>query len=151
MRLTGSRFTIDLPIGWEGQVDDGLQLLADGAVRPTVAHLANFPLPPGRGDFGGGAIQVMRPGDALIVLFEYGPESAGTALFASEGIPRYVRSKDFDRDVLHMSVSGMSGLQRFFTVNGRPFCLYVVVGSHIDRADVLPQINSVLATLEVDP
>lgn len=149
MRFQGNRMTLELPDGWEGQLDEGLQLLADGAVRPTVAHLANFPLPPGRGDFGGGAIEVMGPGDALIVLFEYGPESAGTALFGNEGIPRFVRSGDFDRDVLHTSVEGMSGIQRFFTVNGRPFCLYVVVGSHIDRADVLPQINTVLATLEV--
>ncbi len=150
MKLTGSRMQIDLPAGWEGQIDEGLGLLDDGAVRPTVAHLANFPLPPGRGDFGGGAIEVMRPGDALVVLFEYGPESAGTELFSAEGIPRFVQSKDFDRDVLHASVSGMSGVQRFFTVAGRPFCLYVVVGSHIDRADVLPAINSVLAKLEVE-
>ena len=149
MKLQGRRLTIDLPPGWEGQLDEGLQLLADGAVRPTVAHLANFPLPPGRGDFGGGAIDVMSPGDALIVLFEYGPESAGTALFQHEGVPRFVRMEDFDRDVLHTSVEGMSGIQRFFTVSGRPFCLYVVVGSHIDRADVLPQINTALASLEV--
>lgn len=150
MRLTGGRIRVDLPTGWEGQLDEGLELLDDGARRPTVAHLANFPLPPGRGDFGGGAIETMRPGDALIVLFEYGPESVGTALFTTEGIPRFVQSSDFDRDVLHASVSGMSGIQRFFTVNGRAFCLYVVVGSHIDRADVLPQINTALASLEVD-
>lgn len=150
MRFQGKRVALDLPTGWEGQLDEGLQLLADGAIRPTVAHLANFPLPPGRGDFGGGAIDVMRPGDALIVLFEYGAESAGTALFKEQGSPRFVRSDDFDRDVLHNSVAGMSGVQRFFTANGRPFCLYIVVASHLDRADVLPEINVVLASLEVD-
>ena len=150
MRLSGSRMRLDLPSGWEGQIDEGLRLLADGAVRPTVTHLANFPLPPGRGDFGGGAIEIMHPGDALIVLFEYGPESAGTALFSEAGVPRFVRLQDFQRDVLHTSVPGMSGLQRFFTMNDRPFCLYIVVGSHIDRADVLAQINSVLASLEID-
>lgn len=151
MKLTANRMRVELPEGWEGEVDEGLQLLADGAVRPTVAHLANFPLPPGRGDFAAGAVDVMQPGDALIVLFEYGPESAGTALFASEGLPRFVEAKDFDRETLHASRIGLSGVQRFFTHNGRAFCLYIVVGSHIDRADVLSRLNSVLADLEVDP
>lgn len=149
MRLQGRGIRTDLPVGWEGQLDTGLQVLADGAVRPTVAHLANFPLPPGRGDFAGGAIQVMQPGDALIVLYEYGPESVGTALFSGTGIPRWVTAQDFDRDVLHTRMPGMSGVQRFFTEAGRAFCLYVVVGSHIDRADVLSQINAVLASVEI--
>jgi hypothetical protein len=142
--------TVELPGGWEGQLDEGLQTLDDGAKRPTVAHLANFPLPPGRGDFGGGAVQVMQPGDALVVLFEYGPDSVGTALFNSQGVPRSVRAADFDRDVLHTSIEGMSGVQRFFSANGRAFCLYIVVGSHIDRADVVGQINEVLASIEVE-
>lgn len=150
MRFRGRRMAVELPGGWEAQLDEGLQLLDDGALRPTVAHIGNFPLPPGRGDFGSGAIERMQPGDALIVLFEYGPESAGTALFASEGIPRFVRTSDFDREALHTAVSGMSGVQRFFTVNGRAFCLYVVVGSHIDRADVVSDINRVLASLELE-
>jgi hypothetical protein len=151
MRLTGRGIRAELPDGWEGQLDEGLALLEDGAVRPTVAHLANFPLPPGRGDFGGGAIMVMQPGDALIVLYEYGPESVGTALFATQGAPRFVTTDDFDRDVLHTRMPGMSGLQRFFTHAGRAFCLYIVVGSHVDRADVIAQINSVLAGLEIAP
>jgi hypothetical protein len=44
---------------------------------------------------------------------------------------------------------GQSGLQRFFTHNGRAFCLYVVLGSHVDRADILPNVNAVLETLEI--
>lgn len=151
MRLDGRGIRTELPSGWEGQLDEGLTLLGDGAVRPTVAHLANFPLPPGRGDFGGGAIMVMQPGDALIVLYEYGPESVGTALFANQGAPRFVTTDDFDRDVLHTRMPGMSGVQRFFTHAGRAFCLYIVVGSHVDRADVIAQINSVLAGLEIAP
>jgi hypothetical protein len=151
MRLDGRGIRTELPSGWEGQLDEGLTLLEDGAVRPTVAHLANFPLPPGRGDFGGGAIVVMQPGDALIVLYEYGPESVGTALFATRGAPRFVTTDDFDRDVLHTRMPGMSGVQRFFTEAGRAFCLYIVVGSHVDRADVITQINSVLAGLEIAP
>lgn len=150
MRLEGRRIRVDLPQGWEGRVADGLELLSDGARRPTTVHLANFPLPPGLGDFGGEAIEVMGTADALVVLFEYGPESAGTALFSGRGIPRYVTMDDFDRQAVHQPAPGRSGLQRFFTHRGRAFCLYVVVGSHLDRADVLPAINRVLAAVEIE-
>jgi hypothetical protein len=40
-------------------------------------------------------------------------------------------------------------VQRFFTVAGRAFCLYVVVGSHIDRAEVIPAVNQVLESLRI--
>jgi hypothetical protein len=91
----------------------------------------------------------MNPRDIFISLFEYGPESAGTALFSSQGIPRQVLARDFDRDALQVGVAGQSGLQRFFTHRGRAFCLYIVLGSHIDRADLADEVNAVLATLDI--
>ena len=149
--LAGRGIRVTLPSGWEGEIDDGLSLLADGSTRPTTVHLANFPLPPDRGDFASAALEAMRPGDALVVVFEYGPESAGTALFAAKGIPRSVSAGDFDREMLVRPMPGLSGLQRFFSHQGRAFCLYVVVGSHLDRADALGAINATLASLEIDP
>lgn len=148
-RLAGSGIGITLPDGWEGEIDDGLDLLSDGSTRPTTVHVANFPLPADRGDFASAALELMRPGDALIVLFEYGPESVGTALFSHQGIPRPLRPGDFDRDALPRPLPGLSGVQRFFTHQGRAFCLYVVVGSHLDRSDVLGSINDALAGLEI--
>ena len=90
----------------------------------------------------------MRRGDVFVVLFEYGPESVGKALFAEQGVPR-IAARDFDRNALQHAVGGQSGLQRFFTVDGRPFCLYVVVGSHIDRADAVGPVNAVLDSMEI--
>lgn len=84
-----------------------------------------------------------------MVLFEYGPESAGKALFAAQGVPR-IAPGDFDRNALQRGVAGQSGLQRFFTAGNRPFCLYVVVGSHIDRADAVPAVNDLLDSLVVE-
>jgi hypothetical protein len=91
----------------------------------------------------------MRSGDVFMTLFEYGPESAGTPLFETEGIPRQLAAREFDRNALQRAMPGQSGLQRFFTHNGRAFCLYVVLGSHVDRADILPNVNAVLETLEI--
>lgn len=151
-RLSGSGIAVDLPSGWGGEINRAGVLAPQGdhqVTRPTVGHFANFPMPPDRADFGAETAGQMRAGDVFVVLFEYGPESAGTALFASDGAPR-IAAADFDRNALQHGVPGQSGLQRFFTVAGRPFCLYVVVGSHIDRADAVPAVNSILASLEVE-
>ena len=92
----------------------------------------------------------MSSTDAFMTLFEYGPESAGTPLFEAEGIPRQIAAREFDRNALQRAMPGQTGLQRFFTHNGRAFCLYVVLGSHVDRADILPRVNAVLETLEIE-
>ena len=91
---------------------------------------------------------MMEADDALVVLFDYGQSAIGSALFASEGLPA-IEVRDFDRDILQKSIPGQSGVQRFFTISGRAFCLYVVVGSHIDRAEILPAVNALLETVRI--
>lgn len=163
-RLSSGGVGFELPPGWEGQIDPGsgtwretpelgaTQALPatqpDGAVRRVVAHVANFPLPPGRGDFGNGAVQGMRAGDVFIALFEYDPTSTEAPLFRRVGLPD-ISAADFDPASLQKPVPGGSAMQRFFQVAGRAFCLYVVVGSHIDRADVVPMIRTLLAGMEI--
>lgn len=149
MRLEGGGLAVELPPGWEGEIGNGVAPARAAEVRRrTVSHFASFPLPAGRADFGAEAVAAMRPGDVFVALFEYGPESVGRPLFAPQGPPT-IAPRDFDRNALQHGRPGQSGLQRFFTVGGRPFCVYVVVGSHIDRADAVPQVNALLASLQV--
>lgn len=150
-RLSRSGVGVDLPAGWEGSISGGgFELQSDGANEPTVMHLASFPLPAERGSFGSGAVETMGPGDVFISLFEYGPEAVGTELFAEEGIPRKLAARQFDRNALQRALPEQSGLQLFFTERGRAFCLYVVLGSHIDRADLIPAVNAALDSLEIE-
>ncbi|HUG08782.1 MAG TPA: hypothetical protein VMP13_07810 [Acidimicrobiia bacterium] len=149
-RLTRARISVEVPPGWEGIIDGGgFEQLSSGARRPTLMQLGSFPLPAGRGSFGSGATELMNSDDILIVLFEYGSESAGTPLYRAEGIPRSLDPADFDRDALQHAIPGQSGVQRFFTENGRAFCLYVVIGSHIDRAELVSKVNQVLASVAI--
>jgi hypothetical protein len=90
----------------------------------------------------------MGSGDALVVLFEFGPEAVGSTLFAPAGVPQ-VGAADFDRSVLQRSISGQSGVQRFFTIADRTFCLYVVVGSHVDRADIVADVRALVGSLRI--
>ena len=149
-RLESAGIGVEVPPGWEGSISGGrFPLLENGANQPTLLHLGSFPLPPHRGSFGSGAVELMNSQDVLMILFEYGPESADTPLFAMRGIPRPLAPDEFERDNLQRTLLGQSGLQRFFTEKSRPFCLYVVLGSHIDRAVLVNRVNVVLATLEI--
>jgi hypothetical protein len=148
-RLERSGIEVEVPVGWEGSISGGGPELADGARESTVLHLASFPLPGGRGTFGSDAVELMNGQDVFMALLEYGPESADSPLFAAQGIPRRLQARQFDRDALQRALPGQSGLQSFFTHRGRAFCLYIVLGSHVDRADLLPRVNAVLDTLEI--
>ncbi len=137
--------TIELPPGWEAEVDGGAgaALAENEDVLTPRAHIANFPLPPVRGDFGSGAVEQMIDGDVLLCLLEESASSVGSRLHSHEGIPLIVAS-EFSPDAMQRPLKGQSGLQVFFHVDGRAFVLYVVMGSHASRASRVDAVNEVL-------
>ncbi len=167
MRLIGHGLAVDLPVRWEGTIgrrpaDPGGARVAAGAARTMapalaeeqllpVAHLATFPLPGDRGDFGSGAVDVMTADDAFLAVVEYGPECAGTPLFAV--LPRLPQLKvgQFGPARLQRVQKGQAGAQVFCTVGGRAFCVYAVVGASGRAAALAREVNAVLAATEVEP
>jgi hypothetical protein len=140
---------VELPAGFEGRI---FRREADGPEAPhAVGHFATFALPDDVGDFGSGAVTLMGENDIFTVLFEYGPDSAGTRLFAHEGMPRALTTSDFRPYVLRRGLPGQSGTQWFFTEAGRPFTLYVVLGSHARRSALVPRANGLLSQMVVAP
>ncbi len=139
----------DLPAGFEGRI---FRHETTGPERShAVAHFATFALPAEVGDFGGGAVTLMRETDVFAVLFEYGPESLGTPLFDHPAMPRALGPEHFAPHVLRRGLVGQAGTQWFFTENGRPFTLYVVLGSFARRRALVPVVNRLLAQLAVEP
>ena len=86
------------------------------------------PSPTTVGDFGSGAVTLMGPTDVFAVLFEYGPESLGTALFGRQGMVGGLTADDFRPTVLRRGLGGQCGTQWFFTEASRPFTFYAVLG-----------------------
>lgn len=115
----------------------------------AVLHAATFALPASVGDYGDGAVQRMRPDDVFVALCEFHPSSAGSALFASSGLPSPLRPQDFSRTSLQHAVGGQAGVQRFFTASARAWCLYVVIGSFDDRVRLTTRANELISGLEV--
>jgi len=162
MKLDAPGIALDLPPGWEASVHKrdetpagevrrmSLSETAPDATTHPVLHAGSFPLPPDRGDYGSGAVDVMSERDVLVTLVEFHPDAATTPLFATAGPPRALTSDDFGAQSLQRVLAGQSGCQRFFSAGGRAFCLYVVLGSHARRHLLVPVVNQVLETLDIE-
>ncbi|MCW2679053.1 MAG: hypothetical protein JWM62_454 [Frankiales bacterium] len=132
MNLDHAGVRLALPTGWEARAR--LQPSnVPGRRGNLLLHAATIPLPAERGDFGSGVVEHLGPEDVFVSLFEYDAADAGKALFATKGLP-VLRPSDFSTAHLQRTQLGRSGGQWFFQVAGRPFCLFVVLGSHSRRA-----------------
>jgi hypothetical protein len=146
--VTGHGLRVQLPQRWEARLFLRDRLTEDEESVHPVLHLANFALPPGRGDFGSGAVEVMGPGDAFVALLEYDGSEAGQPLFAARGMPR-PRLRDFASNALQRPRPGQLGYQRFFTERDRAFCLYVVLGSWQRAGRLVGEVHTVLDNVAV--
>lgn len=145
--MQGHGISAVLPAGFEGRI---FRRPPAGIEQSfTVAQFATFPLPGEVGDFGGGAVNLMGDFDIFATLFEYGPESLGTRLFARGGVPRALSTDDFLPYLLRRGLVGQAGTQWFFTEGDRPFTLYVVLGSFSRRAALVPRVNDLLLGMTV--
>jgi hypothetical protein len=164
MKLQSHGIETDLPAGWEGRIGLRTQPAPDARglgevsaigdsseVPHPIVHLANFALPEQRGDFGSGAVDLMGAEDVLVVLFEYGPECANTALFERRGIPKNLTPAMFSSSALQRTLPGQAGCQIFFTENDRAFCSYTVLGRQSSARRVLPQANDALSRTRIAP
>ena len=151
MLLSAHGMGLDAPPGWEVRISrrDSAGQEGESRTRP-VLHASTVALPLVRGDFGGGVTALLSAADLFVSLFEYGPEAVGTPLFADRGRPRPVAA-DFSPNRLQRTIPGQSGCQWFFTEGGRAFCLYVVLGSHARRVELVNRLTGVLSTLDLTP
>jgi len=141
VRLAAHGIASDLPAGWDGRI----WLRAGGG---PVVHAANIALPPADGDFATSATAALPRDGVVVALVEYGPQEAGTPLYAAPAPGRIDPAELSPATLLHRR-PGQRGLQRFFTASGRAMCLYVVVGSAAHASDLAAAVTDVLATLQV--
>lgn len=139
-----------VPHPWEARVyrRDLAEVNRNGELAHPVLHLANFALPPGRGDYGTGAVELMGPQHLFVSLLEFERSEAFRPLFARPGLPRPAAG-EFGPNALQRRLPGQAGVQRFFTEHGRPFCLYVVLGSMRNAYRLVPDLHRVLAEVRI--
>ena len=161
MQLSSQGITVALPTGWEGRIIKRAEARSVAATTRAavtglaertypITHLGNFALPAERGDFGSGAVDLMGPTHVFISLIEFGPESVGQPLFARNGLPTRLRPSQFSPNAMQRAIPGQGASQTFCTVSGRPFCVYVVLGSFAEAATLAPMANEVLAATTIE-
>jgi hypothetical protein len=144
MEISGYGITVDLPARWEGRS----YRRPEG--DPTL-HAGNFPLPVEDGDFGTRALDAMRSGGAFLVATEYDRALAGVGLFSQEAPAPLPTTSELNSWALLRVKPGQFGIQRFMTIGGRAFCVYVVVGTVPGPSALLAEANRVLRSLAIVP
>jgi hypothetical protein len=140
--LAGRGIRAALPASWDGAIR--------GAGGRAILHAASFPLGSTAGDDLAGAAVARIPADGvLIALVEMGKDALGSVLYSSEGVPEIAPVQIAPRVASGPIPDRAGGVQRFFTAAGRPFMLYVAVGSLADAEPLVAEANRVLATLEI--
>jgi hypothetical protein len=176
MRRTGFGITVEVPVGWSAALvrraapaatvasPSVAGALAPQAATPSAAdprdfltertlpvlHVSTRPLPATVGDFGSGAVEAMGAEDVFVALIEYGSDLAGVGLFEKQGVPRLAPSQ-FGPHRMPREIVGRSASQHFFSVDGRAFCLFTVLGSHSRRMGTVPRAAAVARSLQIVP
>lgn len=139
-----------VPPGWEGRIGQQRNS-GQGEQTTQVVHAATVPLTGQRADYGGGVVERLGRDDVFVALIEFGAEEANTALFKPVDRIPVLEVSMFRMNQLQRRLRGQAGVQHFFTLEGRPFCLYVVLGS-IGRAPALvAKANEMVSGLSVAP
>jgi hypothetical protein len=141
--------TVEPPAGWEATIYR--RPPRPGEHTYPVVHAATVPIPQQRGDYGSGVVERLGPDDVFVAVLEFGPEAAGSALFSGLRAVPGLTADSFRPRQLQRTIRGQAGVQRFFTVAERAFCLYAVVGSVANRVPLAARANQLIGSLGVSP
>ena len=148
MILDAHGLRASLPRGWSGRVFSRGQGVA-------TLHAGDFPLVLADGEFGDASTGRMPDPGCFIALTEYRPGAGlepGRGLFAPRRPPLPLDPTAFASTKLAHPRAGQRGVQHFFTTEGRPFCLYVVVsGALQSRRARLHAADALLRSLHIAP
>jgi hypothetical protein len=153
---------VDLPPGWNGTIyrrRDEDEEVAGAAGRRVIRggatlRASTVPVDFDDADFGSGIAGRLGFDDSMVVLFEYTVDEKlvpGVGLFEERGVPWPLQPDQFHRRALQRNLRGQAGVQRFFTENDRPFCVYAVVGSARRVGRQIGAINRLLTSIRIDP
>ncbi len=149
MILAAHGIRIALPAGWSGRI-------FARSPRAATLHAGNFQLSLSEeGEFGPQSIAEMPPVASFLAVTEYEPGGGlrpGNGLFAPRGIRLPLDPAGFSGAGLAHPRPGQLGMQHFFTLAERAFCLYVVLsGPRMGRRRQLLALDRALRSLRVAP
>ncbi len=147
--VSGFGLSMTVPTGWEAVIYR--RPSSPGETTHPVAQAATVAIPSQRGDYGGGIVETLGSTDVFVAFLEFGPQAAGSALFPTTDVVPAVTAESYRPRQLQRTVQGQAGVQRFFTIVGRSFCLYSVIGSVSARVALASAANQLIGSFQVEP
>jgi hypothetical protein len=146
--------SVALPARWSGRM-----FAAD--TGEITLHAGSFQIAFNDGQFGDQSTGLLPAGGAFVALTEYRAGAGlepGTGLFAATCLPIPLDPTSFSRRRLQHARAGQTGSQHFFTLEGRPLCLYTVLSAPPGAAAVAPgrhpryaALDALLRSLQIAP
>jgi hypothetical protein len=150
VKVTKDGIGVDAPRGWDARIYKRAPEADGVATSHPILHAGNFALPADRGDYGSGAVDVMGSEHVFVSLLEFHPDASKTELFSTQGLPKLTPGS-FSPYKLQRTIEGQAGCQFFFNLEGRAFCLFVVLGDYGNRVALTKVANQLIAQLEITP
>jgi hypothetical protein len=119
------------------------------AINRPVVRLANFALPFSRDTYAADVAQDLETGAVVASLVEFEPGLAGRGLYAALDVP-VLAEADLHPRAVQLQGEGRAGVQRFFSLAGRAFSLYVVARRGRGLVRALDDLRGMLGTLTVE-
>ena len=133
--------------GWEARI--WLPDHPPPAENRPVVRLANFALPSTKDTYAEDVADALRPGQVVASLVEFAPRLADRGLYAPQGVPS-LDVEDLDPRAVQRHLAGRSGLQRFFSLRGRAFSLYVIARDGAGLRETFRELQTQLHALVVE-
>jgi hypothetical protein len=140
--------TANVPAGWDGRIFKRAADESAGEIGLPCAQFSTVSIPESSGSFGAGCVELLGENDVFIALVEYTTDKGSTLFSHLDRMPP-LREENFSPSVLQRTLMGQAGFQTFLTLGGRPFSLYVVLGSLRSASSALPRVNLILSSVEV--
>ena len=138
---------LTVPEGWEARI--WVPDLPAPALNLPVITLSNAVLSNTRTTYAAEESERLPRSKVMVSLVEFDEALADVGLYAPQGVPGPFTEDDLDPRALQRARRGRSGLQRFFSVNGRAFSLYVIARDGPGLARTLGKLHQALASLVV--
>ncbi|MGZ8579052.1 MAG: hypothetical protein ACXWWX_05925, partial [Actinomycetota bacterium] len=135
------------PEGWEARI--WVPDLPAPALNLPVITLSNAVLSDARTTYAAEESERLPRSKVMVSLVEFDETLADVGLYAPQGVPGPFTEDDLDPRALQRARRGRSGLQRFFSVNGRAFSLYVIARDGPALARTLGKLHQALTSLVV--
>lgn len=151
-RVALAGISLALPAGWDGHSYARAPADKVGSTQRVIqASSEKLPQKRAEDDLARLAATSLSHDGILVIIWDHEGEPINSDDYTASTRPLRLKEEDFREDAFEGMVSGHAGLMRDVRIKGRFLKLFVEAGREVPMQPQLAQVNSLLASLAVDP